>query len=277
MSITFDKISKWSEVKLDIIEKYAVPYMNIMASNKFKAHYIDGFSGAGTHRRRNSGATVHGSPQRVLVIPKPFDTYHFVDLDSDKTSFLKETCKKHFPDRNISIVTGDCNDVLMRILPKFSRENRDRLFCLLDPYGLHLKWEVIEKMGAMGIVDLILHFPIMDINRNAIWKYPDNVPQDGINRMNSFWGDETWREIAYRESSQLTLFGPAPNEKQGNKFIADAFKERLNKQGKFKYVPDPMPLKNSKNAVIYYLFFASQNKTANKIATFLFKKYGKST
>ena len=60
----------------------------------------------------------------------------------------------------------------MKILPKFSYKNWDRLFCLLDPYGLHLNWEVMEKMGSMDIVDLIVHFPIMDINRNAIWHIP---------------------------------------------------------------------------------------------------------
>ena len=126
----------------------------------------------------------------------------------------------------------------------------------------------------MGIVDLILHFPIMDINRNAIWKNPDQVPQDGIDRMNSFWGDATWRDIAYKESPQQNLFGVPPKEKQENEMISGAFKKRLIEHGKFKYVPNPIPLKNSKNAVIYYLFFASQNRTANKIATYLFKKYG---
>ena len=277
MNVKFDKINQWSEVKLDIINEYAIPYMDIMKANKFNAHYIDGFSGAGIHLSKNSGDVVAGSPLRVLDIPKPFDSYCFIDLDGDKTNFLKEICEKKFPDRNTAIVTGDCNDVLIQRLPEFSRGNWDRLFCLLDPYGMHLKWEVIAKMGAMGIVDLILHFPIMDINRNAIWKNPGQVPQGGIDRMNAFWGDETWRDIAYQDSGQQDLFDFSSKDKQESKIIVDAFRSRLRDHGKFKYVPEPMPLKNSKNVVIYYLFFASQNKTANKIATYLFKKYGAKT
>ena len=94
--------------------------------------------------------------------------------------------------------------------------------------------------------------------------------------MNSFWGDETWRNMAYREKQQQDLFGPV-KEKQTNEVIAEAFGERLKTVGNFRYVSDPLPLKNSKKAVIYYLFFASQNKTANEIAKYLFGKYGKET
>lgn len=273
MTIKFDKINKWSEVKLDIIQAYAIPYMKIMRNNKFNACYIDGFSGAGEHIRKNSGVRVAGSPSRVMSIPQPFDTYHFVDLDGDKTKYLREICRKNFPHINAVIETGDCNDVLLRILPKYSWGKLDRLFCLLDPYGLHLNWNVIEKMGHMGIVDLILHFPIMDINRNAIWHNPDRVSANGIQRMNSFWGDSTWRDIAYRESLQKDMFGSPIQEKQNNNVLITAFQKRLKNKGQFEFVPKPMPLKNKTNAAIYYLFFASQNKIANKIATYLFTKY----
>ena len=273
MSIAFDEISRWSEVKLEIINEYAVPYMLIMKSNRFKAHYIDGFSGAGIHIRKNDGNVIDGSPLRVLSISNPFDTYYFIDLDGDKIDFLENLCIENFPDRKTIFKKGDSSEVLMRVLPEFSKRNRDRLFCLLDPYRLHLKWEVVQRMGAMGIVDLILHFPIMDINRNAIWNSPDQVPQDGIDRMNSFWGDETWRDIAYKESPQRSLFDSSPKEKQDNQVIADAFRKRLIEHGKFEYVPKPIPMRNSRNAVIYYLFFASQNKTAHKIANYLFRKH----
>ena len=82
MSMKFDEISIWSEIKLDIIEQYAIPYMDIMRKHKLKAHYIDGFSGAGIHRSKKSGDIVKGSPLRVLDIPNPFDTYHFIDMEA---------------------------------------------------------------------------------------------------------------------------------------------------------------------------------------------------
>ena len=40
----------------------------------------------------------------------------------------------------------------------------------------------------MKTIDMFLNFPIMDMNRNFLWRNPDNVEISGINRMNSFWG-----------------------------------------------------------------------------------------
>jgi hypothetical protein len=42
----------------------------------------------------------------------------------------------------------------------------------------------------------------------------------------------------------------------------------------FKHVPKPMPMKTKNNAVIYYLYFASQKPAARSIVNAIFKKYG---
>ena len=46
-------------------------------------------------------------------------------------------------------------------------------------------------------------------------------------------------------------------EKATNKEVINAFRDRLEKVAGFEYVPEPMPMRNSKGSVIYYLFFAS--------------------
>jgi hypothetical protein len=78
------------------------------------------------------------------------------------------------------------------------------MFGVDDPwavYGLHLDWQAIEMAGQSRAVDMFLNFPVMDMNRNAIWRDPNGVPKDGIDRMNRFWGDESWRTAAYAEHS----------------------------------------------------------------------------
>lgn len=52
-----------------------------------------------------------------------------------------------------------------------------------------------------------------------------------------------------------------------------AFRDRLKEVAGFFCVPDPVPMRNSKNAVIYYLFFASQKPVAERIVTDIFNKY----
>jgi three-Cys-motif partner protein len=145
---------------------------------------------------------------------------------------------------------------------------------LLDPYGLHLDWEVIQLAGQSEAVDMFLNFPVMDMNRNAIWRNPDKVPREGIERMNRFWGDESWKQAAYVESRQKNLFSREPELlKQDNNAIVAAFQKRLKAVAGFKFVPEPLPMRNSNNAVVYYLFFASQKPVAKSIIEDIFAKH----
>ena len=144
---------------------------------------------------------------------------------------------------------------------------------MLDPYALHLDWDVILQAGQSKAVDMFLNFPVMDMNRNAIWRNPNGVAQSDVERMNRFWGDESWRQVAYRESAQGNfLFGPEVI-KQPNNAIVAAFKERLLNVAGFGFIPEPLPMRNSRNAVVYYLSLASPKAVAQKIITDIFKKY----
>jgi three-Cys-motif partner protein len=128
------------------------------------------------------------------------------------------------------------------------------------------------QAGQTKAIDMFLNFPVMDMNRNAIWKNPEKVPRDGIERMTKFWGDESWKKAAYAESPQGSFFEPEM-VKQDNDEIVNAFRERLKKVAGFKFVPEPLAMRNSTNAVVYYLFFASQKPVAEKIITYIFRKY----
>jgi len=80
----------------------------------------------------------------------------------------------------------------------------------------------MQLAGQSQAVDMFLNFPVMDMNRNAIWKYPTGVPQDGVERMTRFWGDESWKKVAYVESAQGNLFSPPDLVKQDNDAIVTA-------------------------------------------------------
>lgn len=87
--------------------------------------------------------------------------------------------------------------------------------------------------------------------------------------MTRFWGDESWREAAYSGSGNL--FGYL--EKQTNDDVVRAYRRRLKKVAGFRHVPEPIPMRNSNNAPVYYLFFASQKPAANHIVEDIFSKY----
>lgn len=272
MALQFDEIGYWSELKLEIISKYARAYSTILASQPGLHHvYVDGFSGAGTHVSKATGEFVKGSPLNALAVQPPFEEYFLVDLDGDKANALRAAVGQQ---ANVHIVHGDCNEVLLQqVFPRIRYEDFRRGLCLLDPYGLHLNWEVIKAAGEMKTIDLFLNFPIMDMNRNALWRQPEKVDPEQVARMTAFWGDESWRQVVYKPAAQLGLFGIPKLEKQENEEVADAFRRRLQEVAGFSEVPEPLPMRNSRGAVVYYLFFASQRRVALRIIKDIFDAY----
>lgn len=266
----YDEIGYWSEVKLDIVRDYAATYSKILSAQKspsFYHIYIDAFAGAGVHVSKTTGDMVPGSPLNALQIKPPFREYHLIDLDSKKVDSLRGLTKDY---SNVQIYEGDCNMLLLEeIFPKTRYKDYRRALCLLDPYGLHLQWQVIESAGKTESIEIFLNFPVADMNRNVLWRNPDKVDPQQAARMTGFWGDESWRQAAYDTTGNL--FGW--EEKQGNEAIIKAFRERLKKVAGFAYVPEPIPMRNGKNAIVYYLFFASQKPVAAGIVKQISDKY----
>jgi three-Cys-motif partner protein len=63
----FDEVGIWSELKLEIVEKYGSAYTAAFANQpSLRKFYIDAFSGAGVHISKRSGGQIDGSPARAL-------------------------------------------------------------------------------------------------------------------------------------------------------------------------------------------------------------------
>ena len=269
-SLQFDEINYWSEVKLDIVRKYAKAYSTILANQpSIKGYlYVDAFAGAGTHISKATGEDVEGSPVIALKTEPPFSELHFIDLDGNRVSELERLAAG---DRRVQVHQGDCNNVLLqKVLPRCRYEDYRRALCLLDPYKLNIDWAVLQTAGSMKSVEVFYNFMIMDANRNVFMRDPNKVAPQNAARMDAVWGDGSWRTAVYRTTPDL--FGDH-EEKTTNEEIAEAFRRRLKTVAGFKYVPLPMPMRNSKGAVVYYLYFASQNETGGKIVSEIFNTY----
>jgi three-Cys-motif partner protein len=227
------------------------------------------------NRHISPSASFEAQPGTLCSHARPFPDFRDahtpirqpIDLDESKVAALKRQTAglKH-----VHIYGGDANKILLNeVFPKIRFEKFERALCILDPYGLHLNWEVIETAAKMGTVEIFLNFPMLDMNRNVLLWEPTNGSEDDVKRMTALWKDESWRDVAYSTSGNLFGFP----EKQPNEVIAEAFRERLQKVAGFKYVPEPVPMKNSRSAILYYLFFAAQKETAENIVLDILKKY----
>jgi three-Cys-motif partner protein len=268
----YDKVGIWSEIKLEIIKDYASAYTTILNKQDWcKGYaYIDAFAGAGQHISRRTGELIKGSPLNALEITPPFTEYHFIDLDESRAKVFEELARE---DERIHSYHGDCNNILAEeVFPQISYSSFKRALCLLDPYGLALKWDTIKTAGDFKTIDILINFPIMDINRNIIFENLAKADPDDIARMNALWGNESWKEILY--SKTLDLFGETQQVKIDNyEGLAKAFQKRLKYKAGFKFIPTPILMRNKTNGPLFFLFFASHKSVAGNIIKHIFKKY----
>lgn len=266
-----DTVGPWSEVKLNIIREYSAAYAKILAGQSDIKHftYIDGFAGAGHHISKTSGSIIEGSP--AIALQCGFSHCHLVDLDGERTEQLKQLASGR---DDVSVYTGDCSKILLQeIFPQCQYKDFRRALCLLDPYDLNPRWEVVQAAGSMNSVELFVIFMIMDANMNVLLRAgPEAASAQQMARMDAFWGNDSWKEAAY--VSKPGLFGEM-TEKAVNNSVATAYQRRLKDVAGFEFVPKPLAMLSSTGSVIYYLFFASQNKTGEKIARSIFDKYRK--
>lgn len=112
MVLNFDEIGYWSEIKLEIVRKYAQAYSTVVANDRYirKHIYVDAFAGAGLHISKRTGEFVLGSPLNALNVEPPFSEYHFIDLDQEKAEHLRQLAG----DRpNTYFYSEDCNTALL--------------------------------------------------------------------------------------------------------------------------------------------------------------------
>ncbi len=283
LTLKLDEVGVWTETKLAIIREYIEAYAKIFSAPNQQRYglqhiYIDGFSGPGQHISRNTRARIEGSPLNALGVASPFKELYFVDANPRKIAHLQKIINEKYGSQmnNAHVMSGDCNELLpKKIFPIVERDQKKRAVCLLDPYGMHVKWEVIRRAGQSKKMDVFINFSTMDINMNALTKYKNTATPAGILRFSELWGDASWENEFYAPDlfgdHRKISFSQGANEK-----LAERFRHRLVEIAGFRCVPEPIPMKNKSGGTVYYLFFASYNDNAAKnIIEAIFKKHRK--
>ena len=278
----------WTEQKLQAFEKYVNAYLTIMLNQRRKFNgwpqtiiYIDGFAGCGDRFFTKDQDTLSfselnideseikvykGSAERVVKLDKKFDEYYFFDTDENALNKLKTKIEPHFDEKSKYVFwQKDINAALI----EFSNylDNSKVALILLDPFGMQLNWESIEKFKNKRVDVWILLPSGVIINR--LLDRQGNLKN--INKLESFFGitrDEIQKEF-YESKKENTLFGEIEiNHKVHNAIekIAELYIKRL--KTIWDYVTEkPLVLYNNRNVPIYHFVFASNNKTAKNIAS----------
>jgi three-Cys-motif partner protein len=268
-----NEIGRWSEDKLSLLGKYLDAYTKIMKGQTWCRngyHYIDAFAGTGRPKAKDEERYIDGSPRVALKVSDPFRSYIFIEKEDWRVDKLKRL-QDEFPKYNIEIKQGDCNTTIVNeIATEIRFQNFNRGIIFLDPFGMDIEWQTIERIADTGALEIFLNFPVMAINRSVLMKQAYKLKPEQIERMNLFWGSPDWRADLYEEVP--TLFGSEIKKiPQTGKSLGKLYTSRLKEV--FPEVSEPLVMTNSRNAPLYCLIFAGHEKVGKKIVQDIFALY----
>ena len=271
---------EWTEIKIRVFKKYLSAYMQIMKDKPWKLIYFDGFAGSGDiQTKKETEKVIEGTARHVLSFDesRKFDFYYFVEKNLDNAQLLQSIINKEYPgliDKSVVAGGDDCNQKLidMANFMQSPKGKNYKAIAFIDPYGMQVKWSALESLKNRN-VDLWILVPT-GIGINRLLKKSEKSRQVCFETLGNFFGLEP-NEIEtrfYYEDPQTVLFGNRKFKKIGNavEVAANLYQERL--KGIFKFVSDPLPLRNSTNTILFHFMAASKVPVAVKIANDIIKK-----
>lgn len=231
---------------------YLAKYISATHGHRAKwgaCSYIDLYCGPGrVHLRdepssRAGGATVAWEYARAKK--GAFTTVVINDLDTVKS----EACRSRLGALGAPVVAlnGGAEAMVAKAIQAIDRNQ----YCLayLDPYSLRaLSFETIRQLATLKHVDILLHFSVMDLSRNARMEL--DLDRDGLDAAAPGWRDQVEPKLHHRDEPFNVYFRHWCSLVQKLGFM----------------VSERMPLvRNDRNAALYRLLLLSRHADADRI------------
>lgn len=179
----FDHLQDHSEIKLRILDKFAVPWAAKLGYKAGlrggrKLWYVDGFAGPGRYEDGSEGSPIIGA-SHALELVKQSRPYALgcVNVESNRRRFdslERETASFSSQGVEIHNLHCDFSDCVPRILEIIGRD--DPCFVFIDPFGIKpLAYPALKDLVARpGEVDLMLVFQSRAVSR-LVTGHPEYV------------------------------------------------------------------------------------------------------
>lgn len=254
----------WVAEKLDYVARYLNIFITSMRNKQWKAlNYIDLFAGPGKCHG-DAGKVYLGSPLLALTTPHPFDHYLFADLEPKNIEVLRQRCGITEGANRIQYFEGDSNTIVHQIVAQIRSWDQSAVpgkwsSCLnlafLDPEGLELQWSTVAALAKVR-TDLIIHYSQMGLERCM----PIAIDNPDDTLVDRFFGSRDWRNI-YKKYSNKTI--------GLHRSLIDFYRQNLCNLGYAEVKStneawDEPLMRNTKNAPLYRLLFASKHPLGEK-------------
>lgn len=203
---TYDK-GYWTALKLLLLKYYIKPYLDILGSRGSLA-YIDLFAGPGLNLLGKNRVPLPGSSMTPLVIKESkydFSFFCYCDLESSYSEALEKRCSSWSEMDSVTILNQDANEVADNLFETLKEREIDHSLVFIDPEGLELKWNPLQRLIETIECDLIINFPSAGLVRLLgcqdsstaktvsafLGIVPTDMPPDA---------DEDWAIGVYREN-----------------------------------------------------------------------------
>lgn len=274
----------WTKLKIEMLVEYARAYLTIMNQYpRFSLIYFDGFAGTGFIEREKDGDTqiIVGAARRIIELEHPntdgkartFDLYYFVEKDKGKAQKLEENIKDLVAiGKRALVVKDDCN-IRLKSLAEYLRrpENKyQRVLVYIDPFGMQLEWDSIEKLKGLG-VDMWILVPT-GIGVNRMLRKDGQIDDTWLTRLEKFLGMKKDEILDHFYQPSVGLFPDLlDKEAEAGKKAGELYRKRL--QTVFKHVSPGHEIRNANNSLMFHFLLASNNSAGLRIASDIIRKY----
>jgi three-Cys-motif partner protein len=274
----------WTMIKLDLLARYLEFFSTALQhrprpEQPFTRIYIDAFAGTGEcdiNLGDGLRSTIAGSAKIALDTLPAFDRLHLIDFNPKHVAELRGLVASPGDVDRVSVYHQDANEALNEIVQKTQwRSTRGVLF--LDPYGMTVRWDTLQKVAATKALDVWYLFPLSAVYRQAAIDF-NKVDEGKAAALDSVLGTKEWRTAFYTDSQQESLLddgkssarrtaGPAEITSFVHARLCEIFKG---------WVSAPILLPERGGPPMFALFFAVSNpvepavKLSKKAADHLF-------
>jgi three-Cys-motif partner protein len=208
--------------------------------------YVDLFAGPGVCEISETAERFPGSPVIAARAPKPFRKILLCEVVRDLADACEARLTKLIDKEHFTIYRGDCNKVIDTLVAQIPRHALTLAF--LDPTGLHLSFETVEKLAACGRVDLLILFPdAYDILRNEQHLYFDQ-PDSNLDR--TLGRGANWRERVGELKST--------DKAARRKLYATIYKDQLRSHAGYEFFEDEVI--RGPQGPLYRLIYATKDE-----------------